>query len=165
MLFTPPSAVRRPTRSSHRVPALVGIAALGAGLMTTAQPVAIGQASLGTCGSDPVVVLSNGVTIDLNSAISDTESDVQQVAYTLHAPSGTSVISVIYTSGLIGPKEVLRFFADNLPDTYDTTTKVSTYTTHIAVTTATSVVPVLTWPAAASTSGYDQQYLHVSVTV
>lgn len=165
MLFAPPAAVRHPARSSHRVQTLVGAAALGAGLMTVAHPVSVAHASLGGCNGDPVVVLSNGVTIDLNASIADNLSDVQQVAYTLHAPAGTSMVSVTYTSGLLGPKEVLRFYSDNLPDTYDTSTRVSTYATDIPVTTSTSAVPVMGLPASAWTSGFDQQNLHVSVTL
>jgi hypothetical protein len=133
--------------------------------MTVAHPVSIAHASLGGCNGDPVVVLSNGVTIDLNASISDNLSDVQQVVYTLHAPGGTSVVSVVYTSGLLGPKEVLRFYSDNLPSTYDTSTRVSTYSTGITVTTSTSVVPVTGLPASAWTSGYNQQNLRVSVNL
>jgi hypothetical protein len=134
-------------------------------LMTAFYPVSVAQATLGACNGDPVVALSNGVVIDLNTTIHDDLSDVQQVVYALHAPSGTRVVSVVYTSGLLGPKEVLRFYADNLPDTYDTATTVSTYTTGIAVTTATTAVPVVGIPATASTSGFDQENLLVSVTV
>jgi hypothetical protein len=165
MLFAFPSAVHRPRHSARRLPAVLGLAALQAGLLIASPPVSIAQATLGACNGDPVVVLSNGVTIDLYTTIQDDVSDVQQVVYTLHAPSGTGVISVAYTSGLLGPKEVLWFYADNLPDIYDTATIVSTYTTGIAVTTATTAVPVVGISATASTSGFDQENLLVSVTV
>jgi hypothetical protein len=165
MLFAFPSAVHRPRHSARRVPAVLGLAALQAGLLIASPPVSIAQATLGACNGDPVVVLSNGVTIDLYTTIQDDVSDVQQVVYTLHAPSGTGVVSVAYTSGLLGPKEVLRFYADNLPSTYDTATSVRTYASGIAVTAATSAVPVVGTPVTASTSGNDQQNLHVSVTV
>jgi hypothetical protein len=157
-------AVRHALRAACRGPAMLGAAVLGASVLASASPAPVAQASLGGCGSDPVVLLSNGVTLDLNTSIDDTASDVQQVVYTLHVPSGTSVTSVTYTSGLLGPKELLRFFADNLPDTYDTATTVNTATNGIAVTTTTTAVPLSDTPASAATSGHDQQNLHVSVT-
>jgi hypothetical protein len=145
--------------------AVLGAALLGVGVLASASPARVAHASLGACGSDPVVLLSNGVTLDLNTSIDDTESDVQQVVYTLHVPSGTSVTSVTYTTGLLGPREILRFYADNRPDTYDSATTVNTATRGIAVTTATTAVPLLDSPAGAATSGHDQQNLHVSVTL
>jgi hypothetical protein len=132
--------------------------------MAASQPPSLAHASLGVCNGDPVVVLTNGVTIDLNAVIQDDLSDVRQVVYTLHAPRGTGVVSVVYTSGLLGPKEVLRFYADNLPDTYDTATTVSTYASGITVKASTTAVPALGLPAGASNSGYVQQDLHVTVT-
>lgn len=135
--------------------------ALGAVMVPT---IPTAHASLGACGSDPVVVLSNGVTIDLYATVGDASDDVQQIVYTLHAPHGTSVLSVVYTSSLLGPKEVLQFEADTLPDTYATETVVTTGARGIAVTATTTVVPLLDLPATASTHGYDRQSLHVSVS-
>jgi len=58
---------------------------------------------------------------------------VQQVLYTLHAPAGTQVWSVIRTSGIMGPKETVRFFADAAANTYTSTTLVTTQTAGSAV--------------------------------
>ncbi len=89
---------------------------------------------------------------------------MQHVTYALHAPVGTGAISVVDAS-LLGPQESVQFYADNQPNTYSVTTIVSTATPGVAVTAATSVLPLLGLPASASTSGAAGQSLQVTITV
>lgn len=164
MIPQSPIAISRSIRRSTAVRALFG-AALCAGLLAGTIRAPVAHAALGACRGDPIVVLSNGVVVDLNTTIDADVSDVQQVAYTLHAPAGTSVVVMIHTSGLLGPKERLVFSADDAPNSYDTATTVDASTAGAAVTTSMSAVPLTGLPATASASGQVQQTLHMSVTV
>jgi len=123
------------------------------------------RADLVGCRSDLVAILSNGVTVDLTATINDTAADVQQVAYTLHAPMGTSIVSVLYTSGVLGPKEVLRFFADSTAGVYRSLTQVRTGSHGVAVTAQTITVPLGGLPARGAATGQDQQALWVQVSL
>lgn len=120
------------------------------------------RAELAGCRSDPVVLLSNQVSLDLSAAISDSESDVQQVAYAIHAPSGTQITGIVYTSGALGPKEIVYFYAGGPQNTYSIGTVVRTMTPGISVVASAEAV---TWNGASggSTTGISQQYLHVGV--
>lgn len=124
------------------------IAAVLVGLLSPDRALAI----LGTCRDDPVVTLSNGAQIDLTTDIVDTVGDVHGVSYTLHAPAGTSVVALIRTGGLLGPKESFHFYADDAPGRYDTTTVVTTgkVVTATATTTVVSVLGLVLGSSSAS---------------
>jgi hypothetical protein len=120
-------------------------------------------AEIGACYTDPVVVLSNGMTLDISNTINDSYFDVQQVAYTLHAPVGVSVVSVIYTAGPIGPKETLRYYADSTWGRYTITSKVTTGASAVPVTASAQAVS-LAGPSSTSASGWNNQQLQMSVS-
>ncbi len=162
----PTSMIRlhRPNRSAPRwaathVKVTVALTALALSLADRSPA----HAEISGCGSDPVVLLSNGVAVDLSAAIDDVATDVQQVAYTLHAPVGTRVVGWQISDGPLGPKETLQFYADNAPNTYGTTTVVYTLTPHISATATTQVMSAMP-SAGVSTSGWDAQPLRVQVT-
>ena len=142
-----------------------GGALLCAALLAGTVFVPSARADLVGCRSDPVVILSNGVTVDLTATINDTEADVQQVAYALHAPMGTSIVSVLYTSGALGPKEVLQFFADSTAGVYRSLTQVRTGSHGVAVAAQTIAVPLGGLPARGAATGQDQQALWVQVSL
>lgn len=121
------------------------------------------HADLVICRSDPVITLSNGVTIDLSADITDGAADVRQVAYLLHIPLGIQVVAVVGTDGLIGLKEVFTVVADTLPGTYDSTTFVTTGQHGVAVTAEMLIAPALGGPALATAQGTDQQPLRTHV--
>lgn len=137
--------------------ACVGFAATSLGVPTAG-------AEVGVCYTDPVVVLSNGTTIDLNDTINDTYTDVQSIVYTLHAPAGTSVASVTYTSGPIGPMESLRFYADQTGSQYSATSDVITGSAGIAVTAAATALNS-TGTDSTSADGWNGQKIRLSVTL
>src|SRR5438309_5954658 len=85
------------------------------------------RSAIGGCNSDPVVTLSNGAVLDLHATVSDNYDDVQQESYNRHAPAGAWVTSEVDTS-LLGGKDTFLFRADNPPNTYSATTKVTTLT-------------------------------------
>lgn len=146
------------------VPVLLG-ALCSAGLLTAPLLASSAQAELGVCGSDPVVILSNGAIIDLSATISDAEPDVQQVAYTLHAPAGTVAVGWINTYGPLGPKETLRFYADDAPNTYDSSTIVTTGQPRVSVSASARALDALGLLIAGGTaSGWNDQPLRVHVS-
>jgi hypothetical protein len=134
---------------------LAGWLAAGPGLGLSAQADLVG------CRSDPIVLLSNGVALDLSAAIDDTIGDVQQVSYTLHIPTGTFALAVIGTDGLMGLKESFSISADGAPHTYATDTAVTTLAPGVGVVATTAAVAVLTIGQASAT-GQTPQQLHVS---
>jgi len=102
---------RFPTRPRRRT--VLG-AALAAGFIAGGPLAASTTAHAAlACRSDPLVVLSNGVTLDLSATIYDDVTDVQQVAYTLQAPQGVTVVRTITTDGAVGYKE--HFAVQPLP--------------------------------------------------
>jgi hypothetical protein len=121
------------------------------------------QAEIGVCYTDPVVVLSNGTTVDLNDTINDSYLDVQHIVYTLHAPVGTSIESVTYTSGPIGPKESLQYYADQPAGQYTATSDVFTGASNIAVT-ANGTAASPTAAVSDSVNGWNGQKIRVDLT-
>jgi hypothetical protein len=131
------------------------------------------HAQLVGCQSDPILVLSNKTEIDLRASIDDSSDDVRQVTYTVHGPAHTSVIAVI--PGLLGPKEVVQYSADQATHSYVTTTLVDTGADGVAVTASTqalalglTILPGLgldTGVALVSISGLSHQPLSLSLTL
>ncbi len=152
-------------RHAGRIVVWRGLAALAAGLLAGALLAPAARASLGACLSDPVVILSGGVTIDLYTIIHAHASDVQQVNYTLHAPVGMRLLRIIPTRGVIGPKEKVQFAADDMAQTYDTVTEVDTVTRGIAVHTRTTVLALGHLPVTGSAAGQDHQNLPVHLVL
>src|SRR5579872_1891372 len=55
----------------------------------------------GFCYDDPIVLLSNGVTVDMSATISDSASDVRAVQYALHVPATVArIVSISYSTQL-----------------------------------------------------------------
>lgn len=120
------------------------------------------HAMLTTCRTDPIVRLSNGVQVSLSATLADSAADVTNIRYTLHAPAGTSVTSVVYTGGAFANKETFVFFADAPAHTYTTATVAKTATSGIKMSAAT----IATSPSgqvAASVSGTSGQALTTQV--
>ncbi len=84
---------------------------------------------------------------------------MRQIAYTLHAPAGTQVVSV--TS--LGVRETLSFLADTPPNTYDTVTRVDASTSGAAVTTTTTAVPLLGVPTTGAATGTTNENLRIAL--
>jgi hypothetical protein len=117
------------------------------------------HAALTYCRTDPVVLLSNGQTVQLEADIADSVSDVQHVDYLLHAPAGTSVVSVVYSGDVPANQESFEFTADGGPNGYHTATTVTTGASNVTVT-ATTTLPGADTD---STQGQSGQTLHCHV--
>jgi hypothetical protein len=125
------------------------------------------HAALTTCRSDPIVVLSTGVTLQISEDIAAGPSQVAAIAYVVHAPAGTTLLSVTYTDGAIGAKEKLKLSTDAPSHTYTTDADVSTSVRGVAIT-ATTLASRTADPTAqtatGSVSGQDDQHLLVTLS-
>ena len=135
-------------------------ALLSAGLLASPLWAPQAHAIIAGCGGDPVVVLSNGTTLDLSTTADTDASTVRQIAYTLHAPTGTWMVSVT----ALGVNETLSFIADTTPDAYDTMTRVDASMAGAAVTTTTTAVPLRGVPATGAVTGTTNENLRIALT-
>lgn len=149
-------------RCVARASVAVAIALAGMVALPGAAPRA--HAELVGCRSDPVVVLSNGAILDLGANITDAAGDVQNVAYTLHVPSGVRIVQSLNTTGLLGLKETFSAMADQPDNQYSSLTKVTTGAPGVAVTATTTVIPLLDQTANGSASGQAQQDLVIRLS-
>lgn len=117
--------------------AVVGGIALSA---VTAQRAWAGWAS---CRSDPVVVLSNGMVLDLSAGISTFPWNVERVDYVLHVPEGVGLVASVATPAWLTSKETFTFYADGAPGEYHTETTVYTNQSNTAVSAETILLSAL----------------------
>ncbi len=116
----------------HRRRALLGAGALTAGLLAGGPPaVNHAHAALG-CRSDPIVVLSNGVVLDLSAVVDTDVSDVKEIHYTLHGPKGVWVVRAISTDGVAQYKEGFEFHDDSHVDDHNPSSAVP-YTVEVKI--------------------------------
>jgi hypothetical protein len=130
-----------------------------AGMITSLLVPQSVHAEVTICRTDPRVWLSNGKTVTLIASSNDAAGDVKSITYTLHAPVGTTVTRVVYTGFRFTGKETLRFFADKVTGRYTTDTVVTTGSSGIPVTAATSIPSV----GVGAASGYANQDLIVNL--
>lgn len=133
-------------------------------LLTLAVSASIVSAGWMQCRSDPVVVLSNGLTLDLSADISTLPSEVEQVDYILHVPQGVTLVTAIATPSWPTTIETFTLYDDALPGEYHSETIVTT-TAGDATVTAHTILLSATGAQlnAISVSGVEGQLLHAYV--
>ncbi len=123
-----------PFRTGAPCAACLLVAGLVAGLLGAADA----RAAFIGCRSDPLVILSNGVVLDLSANIVDDVTDVQSISYTLHAPKGVLLLRAISTDGPVGYREQFKFRADTkfsgTGGVYEVDVQVRTHAKNISVT-------------------------------
>jgi hypothetical protein len=95
------------------------------------------------CRSDPVVILSNGVIMDIGASISTMPWEVQEVHYRLHVPRGVSMILAIHTPTWLTSQETFTVVADQDPNYYKVATVVRTMTGDATVSADATLVALL----------------------
>ncbi len=95
------------------------------------------------CRADPVVILSNGVTMDISATISTLPMQVQEVHYELHVPVGLTMIAVVHTPTWLTSQETFTFYADQQPGQYKVVTTVQTSVGDASVVADTTLVSLL----------------------
>ena len=149
----------------HPCRALLGAALTAGVLLGGSLAVNTAHAAI-ACRADPVVTLSNGVTLQISEDIAADASQVAAIAYVVHAPAGTQLLSVTYTAGAIGTKEKLKVTTDAPAGTYTSDTDVSVAIKGTSIT-GTTVVSQTANPSAptatASFSGLSSQHMLATV--
>ncbi|MBA2285248.1 MAG: hypothetical protein H0W02_07190 [Ktedonobacteraceae bacterium] len=105
-----------------RQQSIVGLAvmlSLTLGMLATVPEAFATPAKVGPCRGDPIITLSNGYQVSLSVAISLPDAtNISSVLYTVHVPTGVSLVSVVYTPGPLQQKERVLFFADQPANQY-----------------------------------------------
>jgi hypothetical protein len=127
--------------------------ALAAGLLAGPLTSHFADASLGVCRGDPVIALTDGTQIQVETAVLDVKQDVKAVTYTVHVPAGSGVSYVQYGGGYLKHLESVQVRADNAANTYDVDTLVTTGTPGFTVTSTTTVTNTQGNTAATTTTG------------
>jgi hypothetical protein len=99
------------------------------------------SAGLRVCRADPIVWLSNGTKVTMTASIAADASQVKLITYTVHAPRGLSVRSIVYTGGALKDKERVVVLFD----------RTSGYQIEVVTTLAATVVPVTITAAVGNT--------------
>jgi hypothetical protein len=118
------------------------------------------------CRSDPVVTLSNGLTLDLSADIGVPLWEVEQVDYILHVPQGVNLVTSIATPSWPTTIETFTLYDDAPPGEYHSETIVYTTGDNIPVTAHTILLSALGLQLdAVSVPGFEGQVLHAYVNV
>jgi hypothetical protein len=117
------------------------------------------------CRSDPVIVLSNLATIDVEAGIGDSISDVRSITYVVHGPIGTRPLFIVNTDGLVGLVEHFQYYADQSWGKFASETTVTTGMEDASVQPSMVVVSALgVTLGAAVTSGLSGQTLSLHLS-
>lgn len=115
------------------------------------------------CRSDPVVILSNGLTLDIGASISVLPFDVTEVHYELHVPQGVSALLTVHTPAWITSQETFTLIDDMPARQYKVTTTAHTKAGDADVTADTVLVSALKLKLGAySASGSEGEPLTVT---
>lgn len=119
------------------------------------------------CRSDPIVILSNGMVLDLSASLDTSLFNVKQVDYVLHVPEGVSVIAAIHTPAWLTTVETFTAYDDSPPGVYHSETIAKTHNNStVAVTAHTILVSALgVHLDTGSTPGFTGETLHVYLNV
>ncbi len=135
---------------------------LQAGLLTAVATLLVAGAAsarIRTCRKDPVVVLSNGQVVRMTAVIGAPDEDVAFIAYTLQAPTGTTIEQIAYSGGPAAAQKEAVYFYPTLPaGQFSTTTVVYTTGAAADVTAITGVGGV-----SGEVQGWQQQPLVVNL--
>ena len=118
------------------------------------------SASLAKCRTDPIFKLSNGAVINITLDVSTDATNIRDVIYALHVPTGVTVTKVTYTAGGIGT-ETYEVYQDSAAKAYMTDTIVTTQETDSIPVVATTR---LNGVSSQSVSGYNGDHLVITVT-
>ena len=131
---------------------LVVAAVLGVGLLGGfGAPRA--DAALSACRADPIVTLSNGITVQMSNTIYDAAAKVTKVTYTLHGPQGTTVTKVVYpTDNTSGIPETFAYVADMQVGNYDSYSTIYDTTQGANVTASTVATNTVTGKSVSQTA-------------
>jgi hypothetical protein len=115
-----------------------------------------------SCQTDPVVVLSNGASVDLTLQVSADASLVRVVDFTVYAPRGTTITAVQALDGGLGHVERVRLVDDQPEGSYAADTYVVTSAHDVSVTASAQMSNPDVEPLTAT--GTERQHLTIQLT-
>jgi hypothetical protein len=142
-------AIDEPRRSKYPLKIAMGIALCGIVLLVGGPPMPGRALAAAPCRADPVVILSNGLTIDIYTTLYDDKglADVSGVAYVVHGPAlpatlllpvgaqpaGNGWYVISYPDGT-RPISSFTYVADDPLGTYDVYITATTKTPAVSMT-------------------------------
>jgi hypothetical protein len=119
------------TRSNKRILVFVPLVFLVLALNAAAAPA---DARYSSCGSDPIVYLSDGTVLTVYVDIGTDVANVKEVSYTIYAPKNVTPLSVVHTPfpGFLG-KEKFKFHDNAMPGQYQTEVSVKTTVKNVSI--------------------------------
>lgn len=118
------------------------------------------------CRSDPIVILSNGIIMDLSADIGTFPWRVERVDYVLHVPEGVSLVASIATPTWLTTVETFTLIDDAQPGEYRSVTTAYTrngnasVTAHSLLLSATGIQLDMV-----SAAGNEGQPIHITIHV
>lgn len=135
-------------------------------LLVMFSSVSLASAAWMRCRSDPVVLLSNGMTLDLSADISVLPWQVEHVDYILHVPQDVSLVASIATPSWPTAVETFTLYNDAPSGEYHTETIVYTSQGNAAATAHTILLSIVGIQLdSVSVSGMEGEILHAYVHV
>lgn len=117
-------------------------------------------AILRQCRGDPIFFLSDKTKLIVVVELDTEETNVAEVNYILHVPSGVDVKRVVFTAGGLGKKETYEVIQDSQPGTFTVDTYVTTGVSGVNITVTTTLVPNITGTAV----GHEGEHLTIELT-
>ncbi len=103
---------------------------------------------IGGCRTDPILILSNGATMQIIVNIGTNAGNIQRVLYAVHLPQGVTVQRIVYTGNSLTGKENTVVVNDAPKGQYVTDT---------IVTLSTSIAPVSVLSSVQTNDGFATQ--------
>jgi hypothetical protein len=152
-----------PFRNSNRLRIAAAGMLLWSALLALTLGTGTAQAASSGCRTDPIVVLTNGAQLQFGANISSSYSNVQRVDYTIHGPSRSAMLLVIYTDNPLGSVERVHYYADAGVNTYTVDTVVTLRSgSQVQVSTSALLLSVLHLTLArGSASGLSAQHIFI----
>jgi hypothetical protein len=113
---------------------------LGTSLLAGSLAPRRAQAAVSLCRTDPIVLLSNGVVVQLTASFQLLPADVKAIHYNLRVPAGTRVSYIVFAGGGVSQLESMTVKANDAPGTYDSSSIVYSSMSGVTVSVTEQVV-------------------------
>lgn len=150
-------------RSRKRI-GLVGAAVLLTGACAFTVVPRSTDASVGIKHSGPLMTLNNGRTVQILTSVSDTQTNVKEIDYTVHGPVGTVITKVSYAKAWAGLINRAVYVHDQPAGTYTTDTLVRTAGVSATAVSAQTLVQYGTTKHTVSATGLENAHISAKLT-
>lgn len=117
------------------------------------------HAAIGIKHTGPIITLSNGRAVQILTSISDSQTNVGEIDYTVHGPSGVHVLKVAYQKAWGSLTNRAVYVADQASTAYSTDTYVKTIKAGSAAVSVQVLVQSSTGKSAVNASGTENAHI------